>query len=276
MTPAFKRARIKVSRSCVWSVLIAVLLPHGAFAAEPPSVAEVAKQAQQLLVDATTPDGPGAAILVARGDQVIFRGARGMAQMELGVPLRADDVFPIGSDTKQFAAAAILKLVEQGKLSLTDPLSRFLPKYPNGSHITVHELLNHTSGIKNYTAIQGYMRATVREDLDTRQLIAEFKDQPSDFPPGTGWEYNNSDYVLIGAILEKVTGKPWHEAIRELVLAPLALNHTEYGADQPLIPGRVAGYSTDENDRISNADYISMTQPGAGGGLVSNVDDMFH
>jgi CubicO group peptidase (beta-lactamase class C family) len=265
---------MNMGRSCTGFVLLVLL--GSAVAAERPSSAEIAREAQRLLVDATPAEGPGAAILVARGDEVIFRDARGMAQMELGVPLRADQVFRIGSDTKQFTAATVLKLVEQSRLSLTDPLSKFLPDYPNGSHITVHELLNHTSGIKDYTEIDGYFRAAIREDLDTAKLVAVFKDQPVDFAPGTNWKYDNSGYVLIGAIIEKVTGKPWHEAIRERVLAPLALTHTGYGGDQPIIAGRVAGYSADERGHPSNAIYISMTQPGAGGGLVSNVDDLFH
>ncbi len=261
-------------RRCFAAVLL--LLLHSAIGAEFPANADVARQAQQILNETTTTDGPGAAILVARGDEVIFRGARGMAQMELGVALRADHVFRIGSNTKQFAAATILKLIEQGRLSLADPLSKFLPDYPSGSKITVHELLNHTSGIKDYTEIDGYFRAAIREDLDTAKLVAVFKDQPVDFAPGTNWKYDNSGYVLIGAIIEKVTGKSWHEAIRETVLAPLALKHTGYGADQPLIAGRVAGYSTDEQGHASNTIYISMTQPGAAGAMVSSVDDMFH
>jgi D-alanyl-D-alanine carboxypeptidase len=265
---------VNISCSCAGLILLVAL--RGVIAAEFPPKAEVAQQAQQLLVEATTLDGPGAAILVARGDEVIFRGARGLAQMELGVPLRADNVFRIGSNTKQFAAVTVLKLVEQGRLSLTDPLSKFLPDYPNAANISVHELLNHTSGIKDYTEIDGYFRAAIREDLDTTKLVAVFKDQPVDFAPGMNWKYDNSGYVLIGAIIEKVTGKPWHEAIRETVLSPLALTHTGYGADQPIIAGRAAGYSTDEQGHASNAIYISMTQPGAAGGMVSSVDDLFH
>lgn len=266
--------RTGASHSCAGLILLVLL--RGTGAAELPSAADVARQAQRLLVQTTAADGPGAAILVARGDEVMFRGARGLAQVELGVPLRADQVFRIGSDTKQFAAVTILKLVEQGRLSLTDPLSKFLPDYPGGAHITVHELLNHTSGIKDYTEIDGYFRAAIREDLDTGKLVAVFKDQPVDFAPGTNWKYDNSGYVLIGAIIEKITGKPWHQAMRDLVLAPLALTHTRYGADQPVIAGRVAGYSTDEQGHVANAIYISMTQAGAAGGLVSTLDDLFH
>ena len=259
-----------------YATWILFVMLQGAFAAEPPAAADVARQARQLLDGVVKPDGPGVAVLVARGDEILFRGARGMAQIELGVPLGADTVFRIGSNTKQFAAATVLNLVQQGKLSLNDPLSKFVPAYPNGGNITVHQLLNHTSGIKNYTEIDGYMDVGVRADLDTEKLIAVFKDQPSDFPPGTDWKYDNSGYVLVGAIIETVTGKPWYEAINEIVLAPLSLKHTGYGADLQLIPGRAAGYSDDGQGHTTNAVYLSMTQPSAGGGMVSTVDDLFH
>lgn len=272
-TSAMKRVHVKSRSSCA---VVLFLLIGGATAGEHPPSAKVAQEAQELLAETTTADGPGAAILVARGDEIIFRGARGMAQLELGVPMRASNIFRIGSNTKQFAAASILKLVEQGRLSLTDPLAKYLPDYPNGNHITVHELLNHTSGIKDYTEIEGYFRSAIREDLDTSKLIDVFKNLPVDFAPGTNWKYSSSGYILIGAVLEKVTGKPWNEAIRELVLAPLALTHTNYVADQTILAGRAAGYSVDAAGHEANAPYFSMTQAGAAGGLVSNVDDLFH
>jgi CubicO group peptidase (beta-lactamase class C family) len=224
------------------------------------------------LADAT---GPGAAILVARGDKILFRSARGKAEIELGVPLSPDDVFRIGSNTKQFTAAAVLKLAEQGRLAVTDPLSRFLPSYPNGEHITVEELLRHTSGIKDYMEIDGYFHTRIRQDVSTEQLIDVFKDLPADFPPGSDWEYTNSGYILLGAIIEKVTEKPWHIALRDLLLAPLALSHTTYDDSAALIARRAAGYSVDASGRTVNAPYISMTQAAAAGGLVSSPDDLF-
>lgn len=245
-------------------------------AAELPSAAVVALQAKQVLAESGSADGPGIAVLVARGDEVLYRGGRGMAQIELGVPMTADQVFRIASNTKQFTAATILKLVEQGRLSLTDPLSKYLPNYPNGAHITIDQLLNHTSGIKDYTEIDGYFSGAIRQDLDTEKLLAVFKDLPVDFAPGTNWKYDNSGYLVLGAVIEKLTGKSWQEAIREQLLAPLALTHTVYDEAQPLIANRSAGYTVDEKGRTENAAYLSMSQAGAAGGLASNVDDLFH
>jgi CubicO group peptidase (beta-lactamase class C family) len=232
------------------------------------------REAQTSLHNLSDASGPGAVILVARGDDILFRGARGSASIELDVPLSAGDVFRIGSNTKPFTAAAILKLAEQGRLAMTDPLSRFLPDYPNGANITVDELCRHTSGIRDYTEIDGYFDAAIREDLGTEKLIDVFKDLPVDFPPGTDWKYSSSGYILLGAIIEKVTGKSWHAAVHDLLLAPLALKDTAYDDGATPIARRAAGYSVDASGRVVNAPYISMTQAAAAGALVSTADDL--
>jgi D-alanyl-D-alanine carboxypeptidase len=148
------------------------------------------------------------AVLVARGDELLVQTARGMASIELGVALTPEQRFRLGSVTKQFAAALLLRLIDQGKARLDDPLSKFLPDYPNGAAIRLSMLLNHSGGMKSYTGIRGYMHNPIRRDLSTQELIAEFKDQPVDFAPGAAWAYNNSGYVLVGAVIEAITGKP--------------------------------------------------------------------
>jgi CubicO group peptidase (beta-lactamase class C family) len=262
----------RFTRAAVALFLLALSIQGTATAAG--GDASVAPLAEALLTASTDADGPGMAILVARGDDVLFRGARGKAAIELDVPLSPDDVFRIGSNTKQFTAATILKLVEQHRIAIDDPLSRFLPDYPNGPHITVDELLRHTSGISDYVAIDGYFDAAIRQDLGTEKLIDVFKDLPPDFAPGTDWNYSSSGYILLGAIIEHVTGKPWHVAMRDLLLAPLALAHTGYDDGATLIPRRVLGYSIDRSGRTITAPFISMTQAGAAGGLVSSPDDL--
>ena len=126
-------------------------LPGSALAETPAIKAEITRYAEQMLAANYRQDAPGAAVLVARGDEVLFRSARGLADIKTGAPLTADDVFRIGSVSKQFAAAGLLTMVEAGKVSLADPLSKYVPGFPNGEHITVLELLNHTSGVKSYT-----------------------------------------------------------------------------------------------------------------------------
>lgn len=242
-----------------------------------PDAAQVAAYAQRLLDEQKqAATGPGVVLLVARGDQVLYRGARGQASVELGVALAPEQRFRIGSVTKQFASAALLKLIDDGRASLDDPLSKFLPAYPNGQAITVAQLLNHTSGVKIYTAIPGYMGNPVRRELSTEALVAEFKDQPADFAPGASWRYNNSGYVLVGAVIEAITGKPWHVSVDQL-LQPLALTQTTYPGETRLLSGMVQGYTFSPNapGGYGTAGLISMTQPHAAGALVSSVDDLW-
>lgn len=246
----------------------AVAAPAG-----PASDATVARQAQALLDSVTTVDGPGAVMLIARGDKVIYRAARGRANIELGVPMSPDQTFRIASITKSFTAAEVLKLAERGTLSLGDPLSKYIPDFPNGDQITVRQLLNHTAGIgeKPRTVTPGFGRL----DFDTATRVAELRTREPAAAPGATWAYSNNGYLLLGAIIETVTGKPWHEAIREDLTAPLGLKHTVYDDAALVLSGRVAGYSTDNPGRVvRNAKFISMTTPAAAGSLVSTADDL--
>lgn len=242
--------------------------------AAPPSQAEIARYANELMLRTYRGDAPGGAVLVARGDTVLFRAARGEADVERNVPLRPDSVFRIGSVTKQFAAAGVLKLVEAGKVGLEDPLSKYVPGFPGGQRISVRQLLNHTSGVKSYTRLRGYMDGPVRRDLTTAQMIDVFKSEPADFAPGSGWAYSNSGYVLVGAVIEAASGMPWYAYLDQALFKPLGMLHTGYGHDPKFAAMQVRGYSYD-GDRVVPARPISMTQPHAAGSLVSNADDLF-
>jgi CubicO group peptidase (beta-lactamase class C family) len=240
-----------------------------------PSRAEVARFAQDMLNRRYPADGPGGAVLVARGDAILFRGARGEADAAKNIPLRPDSVFRIGSVAKQFAAAGLLKLVEAGKVKLDDPLSRYLPGYPGGEDITILQLLNHTSGVRNYTEIPGYMDGPlIRRDLTTARLIDVFRNEPAAFAPGTGWGYSNSGYVLVGAVIEAASGEPWHAWLERALFRPLGMKHTGYAGDPRRVARQVRGYSY-EDGKLVPPSPISMTQPHAAGSLLSNVDDLF-
>ncbi len=140
------------------------------------SLASASPEYQQWLEEAYPADGPGAAVIVVRNNEVLFRSASGMADMELGVQLSPDNVFRIGSITKQFTAAGILLLEEQGKLSVSDNINKYLPDYPTQGHtIKIENLLSHTSGIFNYTNIPGYFDGVeIRKDVTTDELIERF------------------------------------------------------------------------------------------------------
>ncbi|NEZ04728.1 serine hydrolase [Wenzhouxiangella sp. XN201] len=232
-----------------------------------------AEQASEMLGSIYTEQTPGAVVVVSRDGEVVFNEAFGMASLELNVPMAPDHILRLASVTKQYTAAAILALAEDGKLSLDDPLSKFLPDFPVGE-VTVHQLLNHTSGIKSYTSIEGYMSSErIRKDLTTDELVAVFADEPVDFSPGEQWSYNNSGYVLLGAIIEQVTDKPWNEFIRERLLEPLEIESTDAYADATVLPGRVPGYAGPA-DEPQNAGFLSMTQPHAAGSLMSTAIDV--
>jgi CubicO group peptidase (beta-lactamase class C family) len=218
-------------------------------------------------------DGPGAAVVLVKDGRVIFRKGYGMANLELKNPMQPDMVFEIGSITKQFTSTAILMLVEQGKISLDDDLHKYLPDYPDkGTKISIENLLTHTSGIKSYTNDLKWM-SMWRQDMTVQQIIDLTKDDPLEFPPGTKWKYDNTGYILLGAIIEKVSGLSYADYIRKNIFEPLGMKHSYYGSNSAVIPGRASGYSKDGGNWV-NARYLSMTQPYAAGSLMSSVDDL--
>jgi CubicO group peptidase (beta-lactamase class C family) len=251
--------------------LAASFLTPAAVLAQPlPDAAAVARFANELLDrEHIDPKAPGVAVLVARGNQLLVQTARGSASLELGVPLSPAQRFRLGSITKQFSSAMLLRLVDEGKASLDDPLSKYLPDYPNAQAIKLSMLLNHTGGMKSYTAIPGYMRNPIRRDLSTAELVNEFKDQPVDFAPGSAWAYNNSGYVLVGAVIEAITGQPWWDGLKSLQ-APVF-----YPGPDDLIPGYVNGYSPGDKGSFEPAGLISMTQPHAAGALVGDLQALW-
>ncbi len=270
-----QRATFMRHSSIPVSVLLALLV-GSVHAGTPATPAAMAAYADQLLdAQKIARDGPGVTVLVARGDQLLYKGARGMASVELGVPLQPDHLLRIGSVTKQFAAAALLKQIDEGKAKLDDPLSKYLPDYPNGSKITLLQLLNHTSGVKSYTGIPGYMGNPVRRDLSTAELIQEFKDLPVDFAPGEKWAYNNSGYVLLGAVIEAISGKSWHQQLNDSLLKPAQITSVHYQAGDKLFKGMAAGYTQNAQGEVAPAGFLSMTQPHAAGALIGNVEGLW-
>ena len=219
---------------------------------------------------------PGAAVLVMKDGEVLLRKGYGLADLEQGIPIEPDMVFRIGSVTKQFTAAAILLLEEEGKLSVEDDLRKHLPDFPDLSIgervITIEHLLTHTSGIRSYTDMPDFGRR-MREDMSVEEIIALFRDEPLGFDPGEKYAYNNSGYVLLGAIVEKVSGKTYEAYLREKIFEPLGMSQTYYGSASRIIPKRAQGYDT-VNAEFENAEFLSMTIPYAAGSLLSTVDDL--
>ncbi|HPI96722.1 MAG TPA: serine hydrolase, partial [Gammaproteobacteria bacterium] len=228
-----------------------------------------------LMSEVFKQDGPGAVALVMKDDKVLYRKAFGMANLELEVKMKPDHIFRIGSITKQFTASAILKLRDEGKLSLDDEITEYIEDYPtDGNKITIKHLLTHTSGIKSYTDMEEWDGEVRKRDFTPLELIDYFKNQPMNFNPGEQWKYNNSGYVLLGYIIEVVSGMSYSEYIENNIFKPLGMSHSLYGSTSKIIKNRASGYDKREDNYI-NADFLSMTQPYAAGSLLSTVDDLY-
>ena len=218
-------------------------------------------------------DEPGVSVIVTQNNETVFRKSYGLANLEWELPLQPDHIFRLGSITKQFTAVAILKLFERGQLDLQEDIKTFLPNYPtHGYHISVEHLLTHTSGIKSYTNLPEWL-ALFRTDFKVEEMIEKFCYHPMEFSPGSKFNYNNSSYFLLGAIIEKVSGQTYAQYIEENIFKPLGMKNSCYDMTDRIIPRRVAGYKLTP-DGFRNADYLSMSQPYAAGSLASNVDDL--
>jgi CubicO group peptidase (beta-lactamase class C family) len=214
----------------------------------------------------------GVSALVAKDGNVIYRKAFGKADLELDVDMTSKNVFEVGSITKQFTSVAILMLLEEGKLSLDDEITKFIPTYPtNGKKITIHHLLTHTSGIKSYTSMQRFGEVMTIDETPLK-FIDFFKNEPMDFDPGEKYLYNNSGYFILGYIVEKVSGISYPKFIQERIFDAIDMKSSYYGSHKKLIKNRASGYQ--KGAEFSNAQYISLTLPYAAGSIMSNVDDM--
>jgi CubicO group peptidase (beta-lactamase class C family) len=213
--------------------------------------------------------------LVSEGGTVIFKKGFGMANMEWNIPNTPDTKFRIGSMTKQFTAMLIMQLVEEGKLKLHVPLTTYIPNYPmdKGDKITIHNLLTHTSGIPNYTDLPSFPNI-IRNPITPLELIKTFWDLPLEFEPGTKFHYSNSGYIVLGYIIEKVTGKSYEDVLKEKIFEPLGMKNSGYDHTADIIPKRASGY-----DKIGteyyNTSYLDMSVPYSAGSLYSTVEDLY-
>ena len=229
----------------------------------------------QMLRQSFPANGPGAAVLVVHRGNIVLREGYGAANVELSVPMRPEHVFRIGSITKQFTAVAILQLVEAGKIKLEDDITKYVPEVQTGGHtITLEHLLTHTSGLPSFTG-QPTWGAAAREDMSLARTLEFIRDQPLHFAPGTQWDYCNTDYRLLGAVVEKASGQSYARYMDDRIFGPAGLTHTSYDETRRVTPLRIPGYTADRAGTISNAAFVSMSQPHGAGALMSNVDDLW-
>jgi CubicO group peptidase (beta-lactamase class C family) len=213
--------------------------------------------------------------LIADHNETIFKKGYGFANMEWNIPNKPDTKFRLGSITKQFTATLIMQLVEKGKIKLDGKLTDYLPYYrkDTGDKITIHHLLTHTSGIPSYTNLPDFLSKKSRTFYEPDDFVKEYCSGSLEFEPGSQFVYNNSGYFILGAILEKVSGKKYDELVKEKIFVPLGMNNSGYDWSADILPNRAAGYEKTFSG-YRNASFIDMSLPYAAGSLYSTVEDL--
>jgi CubicO group peptidase (beta-lactamase class C family) len=250
--------------------LIAILL----LAATSQLHADVAAQIDRMMNEAVR-SGPsaGASITVVKGGQTIIAKGYGFANVELEVPASANTVFHIDSITKHLTAAAVLQLADQKKLSLDDLVTAYIPRLPaSWKNVRIRHLLNHTSGSQSYTSLPSW-GPQERLEMSHDAIVDLVRDAPFHFEPDASWRYNNTGFYLLGMVIEKVTGQPYAEAMRQRVFEPLGMNDTRYCGFRGVMKQRASGYEVDHG-KLVNAEPMTWDAPFAGGGICSTVLDL--
>ncbi|MBW7475528.1 beta-lactamase family protein [Paenibacillus oenotherae] len=213
----------------------------------------------------------GAILIVTDNKLRVAKGYR-LADIDNNRANDADTVFQIASTSKAFTAAAILQLQEQGKLTITEPVRKYLPDYPY-DQVTIHQLLTHTAGIPNFTELPGYF-ATMNTTMTVSENLNKFINAPLEFEPGSRFKYSNSGYNLLGAVIEAVSGQPFGDYLSEHILVPLGMTRSGYLNKSQLSEPIARGYTQDSNSLRPSWD-TDMTVTYAAGGLYSTVNDLY-
>ncbi len=215
---------------------------------------------------------PSASFAVIRGNDTLAYGAHGLANVDAWRAPTAMTIYEIGSITKQFTSAAIMKLVEEGRVKLDDDLSKFVPQFPlQGKKVSIRQLLNHTSGIHSYTSSPGWAK-TWNDELSPDAIVNFVVADTFDFAPGTAYRYNNTGYVLLGMVIEKASGHTYASYLDAQVFKPLGLTQTSYCKSKTSDPTFALGYSKGENG-TKRAQFLDLSHPFAAGALCSTVGD---
>jgi CubicO group peptidase (beta-lactamase class C family) len=212
-------------------------------------------------------------VLVARSDEILLSKGYGSANLEWQVANQPSTKFRLGSLTKQFTAAAILLLEERGKLKVEDPVKKYLPDAPSAwDKITIFHLLTHTSGIPSFTGFPDYA-PTEPFATTPEKTVARFRDKPLEFAPGEKWNYSNSGYVLLGYLIERISGQDYAKFVQENIFTPLGMKDSGYDSNTAIILHRAAGYEPGANGP-QNAGFVHMSIPFAAGALYSTAEDL--
>ena len=223
---------------------------------------------------------PGMQVLVIDNGRVTASRSYGVKDVASKAPVDAHTRFEIGSITKQFTAAAILQLKERGKLKLTDTLSAYVPEYSAAKDVTLAQLLGQVSGIPNYTDTAAFKalvvtnggKMTIQQRGDVARIVALVKDKPLDFAPGTRWAYSNTNYALLGRVVEIASGMPWDAYVRANILRPAGMNESGFMEDEATMTDVATGYSTEKGALTPTTTFNGWA--GAAGAIVSTAGDL--
>ena len=214
------------------------------------------------------------AVLVGIDGRIVFEKAYGLGDEEWGANNTVHTKFRIASLTKQFTASCILLLEERDRLNVHDPISRYLSGLPQAwQAITIHQLLTHTSGVPNSTNRTENAQRD-RTGATPQQMIALVADKPLDFSPGTNWNYSNTGYILLGMIVEKISGQSYADFLKTNILEPLGMTDSGYDRATEILKERASGYELVDG-HMANADFVDMSVPFSAGGIYSTVEDMY-
>jgi CubicO group peptidase (beta-lactamase class C family) len=258
---------MEIKRFCDWAVLALMVVSFFslAFAADQTDAVDDyihSEMAEQHI--------PGLALLVSRGGQVIRAQGYGMANVELQVPVKPETIFQSGSVGKQFTATAVMMLVEEGKIGLEDPLTKYFPDAPaTWKRVTIRELLSHTAGFTDYPK-----DFDMRKDYTEAELLKIVEGIPLAFPPGTSWSYSNLGFLTLGIVIHKVTGEFYGDFLQERILRPVGMNSTRIISEADIIPSRSAGYRLAKGE-LKNQEWVSPTlNTTADGSLYFSIVDL--
>jgi CubicO group peptidase (beta-lactamase class C family) len=212
-------------------------------------------------------------VLVAQDGKIVLDKGYGFANLEWDVPNTPTTKFRLGSITKQFTAASILLLEERGKLKVEDPVKKYMPNAPAAwDKITIFHLLTHTSGIPSFTGFSDY-ESHETQAMTPGKLVEWFRDKPLEFEPGTKWNYSNSGYILLGYLIEKISGQSYAEFVQQNIFTPLGMKDSGYDSNSAIIARRAAGYTPGKSGPI-NAGFVHMSIPFSAGALYSTTEDL--
>lgn len=253
--------------------LSCVLGRAGLCAEQPKDETALKARLDQIASSYTPKDAFMGTVLVVEGNHVLLDKGYGMASLEWQVPNVPEAKFRLGSLTKQFTATLVLLLQQDGKLNIHDPVSKYLPNTPPAwAKIMLTDLLGHTSGIPNFTSFKQFREWSMSPHTPDEE-IAFFRDKPLDFETGSKFAYSNSNFIVLGAIIEKVTGKNYGDLLRERIFDPLGMKDTGLDNDDLVLPKRAEGYRPGSNG-LELARSESLTIPWSAGALYSTTGDL--